>query len=204
MTPKDCHKLAMADVSLVMVSIGKSLAGAFVQRSDSEFEYLFMEHYERVFRILIQMTGNRGQAEELANEVFWRLSAKPEAWLLGNDVGPWLYRAAVNAGIDAFRAFSKRVRYEDNALREANRCLVEDDPLNTLLRQENRIRVQRVLSLMKPERARILLLRSCGASYRELALALQVSVASVGTLLNRAEEDFRKRYLARLKQEEAK
>lgn len=191
----------MADVSLLMASIGKSLARAFVQRNDSEFECLFMEHYERVFRILIRMTGNRGQAEELANEVFWRLSAKPEAWLLGNDVGPWLYRAAVNAGIDAFRAASKRVRYEDSAVRETNRCLAEEDPLDAFLRQENRIRVQRVLSVMKPERARILLLRSCGASYRELAAALQVSAASVGTLLNRAEDDFRQRYLATLKRE---
>jgi DNA-directed RNA polymerase specialized sigma24 family protein len=31
---------------------------------------VFIEHYERVLGILLRLTGNRGQAEEVADEVF--------------------------------------------------------------------------------------------------------------------------------------
>jgi DNA-directed RNA polymerase specialized sigma24 family protein len=39
-------------------------------------------------------------------------------------------------------------------------------------------------------------LRSSGLSYKELADALDVKVSGIGTMLNRAEEEFRIRYLA--------
>jgi DNA-directed RNA polymerase specialized sigma24 family protein len=41
-----------------------------------------------------------------------------------------------------------------------------------------------------------LILRSSGLSYKELADALDVKVSGIGTMLNRAEEEFRIRYLA--------
>ena len=65
-----------------------------------------------------------------------------------------------------------------------------------VLREEERLRVQRTLSGMKPAWAQLLLLRSGGCFYNELAATLRVRTGSVGTLLNRAEADFRKRYLA--------
>ena len=170
---------------------------------DTEFEFLFLEHYARVRQLLFRLTGNRAQAEELSNEVFWRLSRQPKSWLLTNNVGPWLYRIAVNTGIDAFRAATRRARNERNAAREAGHKLSEGDPLDTLLRQESRARVQCVLAGMKPARAQLLLLRSCGASYKEIGESLGLSVGSVGTLLNRAEAEFRKRYLALMVKEKA-
>ena len=53
-----------------------------------------------------------------------------------------------------------------------------------------------MLSLIKPAQAQLLILRSSGLSYKELAEALNVKPTSIGTLLNRAEEEFRNRYLA--------
>ena len=64
-----------------------------------------------------------------------------------------------------------------------------------MLRQEDRESVRRVLSGMKPAQAQILLMRAGGSSYKELADALNVAVGGIGTLLNRAESEFRKRYL---------
>ena len=54
---------------------------------------------------------------------------------------------------------------------------------------------------MKRQRAELLMLRASGASYRELAEILNVSVTGIGTLLNRAEAEFRKRYLALIERE---
>jgi RNA polymerase sigma factor (sigma-70 family) len=164
--------------------------------SQDEFELLFLEHYGRVLRLLIRLTGDRAQAEELSNDVFWRLSRRPASWLLTRAVGPWLYRTATNAGIDAIRAWSKRVRYESSAARDANHGPHQSGPLDDLLRDENRRRVREVLSTLDPACAQVLVMRSCGSSYKELSESLGVPVGSVGTLLNRAEAKFRKKYLA--------
>ena len=53
-----------------------------------------------------------------------------------------------------------------------------------------------MLALIKPTQAQLLILRSSGLSYKELAAALDVKVSGIGTMLNRAEEEFRIRYLA--------
>lgn len=54
-----------------------------------------------------------------------------------------------------------------------------------------------VLGTMGRRQAELLLLRSNGLSYQELAAALGMNPASVGTLLSRAIEAFRKRYIER-------
>ena len=55
-------------------------------------------------------------------------------------------------------------------------------------------RVRAVLSGMDERQARLLLLRHTGFSYQEIAAALDLNPASIGTLLNRAEQEFRKIY----------
>lgn len=161
--------------------------------ADSAFEAIFLEHYSRVRSVLMRVVGNPSQAEELANEVFWRLSRQR---LRGNNVGAWLYRTAVYAGIDALRASRHRERYENAAGRHStDNGASEPGALHELLREEERSTVRRVLASMKSAQAQLLLMRADGLSYKELAETLQVAVSGIGTLLNRAEAEFRKRYL---------
>ncbi len=163
--------------------------------ADLEFEAIFLAHFERVLGVLIRLVGSRAQAEELANEVFWKLSRQPVKWLLTNHVAGWLYKTATHAGIDALRTSAHRKRYEKAAALDARANeYSEAGPLGDMLREEKRRRVQQVLSSMKPAQAQLLLMRASGSSYRELAEALHVAAGGVGTLLNRAEAEFRKRY----------
>ena len=57
--------------------------------------------------------------------------------------------------------------------------------------------VRAVLGDMKPREAQLLLLRSSGLAYRELAQTLGIQPGSVGTLLTRAEAEFERRFRAR-------
>ena len=59
------------------------------------------------------------------------------------------------------------------------------------------MRVRAVLGALKPREAQLLLLRSSGLAYRELAATLGIAPASVGTLLARAEAEFERRFRAR-------
>jgi len=163
---------------------------------ESRFETLYLEHYGRVVSVLFRLTSSRSEAEELSNEVFWKLY-RQELLLNpdGNVVG-WLYRTATNLGIDALRKNARRREHESEAARFALQSRGPSGPLDEVLRNEKRRRIRQVLARLKPVQAKALILRASGLSYREVAETLGVKRASVGTLILRAEQAFRKHFRA--------
>jgi len=118
--------------------------------------------------LLSRLTGDRGQAEELAADVFCKLSQTG----LRQDrdqLTPWLYRVATNAGLDGIRSNSRRKRREEAAGTGNLRPGASADALNEILRDERCGRVRAILSALKPRDAQLLLLRADGLAYRELA-----------------------------------
>lgn len=169
---------------------------------DSQFEKFYLEHYARVVGVLFRLTASRGDAEELANEVFANVYRRQSLPSPEGNVAGWLYRTATNLGIDALRKEARRRRHEGAAAHEALASRVADGPLATVLNDERRRRVREVLAQLKPVQAQALILRAGGFSYQEVADALDVKRVSVGTLLLRAEEVFRKTYRATAGEEE--
>jgi RNA polymerase sigma-70 factor (ECF subfamily) len=167
------------------------------------FAALFLKHYPRVVGVLYRLSGDRGLAEELANDVFWKLHRQP--WLAQSDgnIGGWLCRTATNLGIDHLRALARRRHHEEAAGRQQMESGVSPDPLAEVLRAERARRVRAVLAKLKPAHARILILRASGLSYKELANSLGVKLGTVGTMLVRAEEVFQKRFRRMYEHEEA-
>jgi RNA polymerase sigma factor (sigma-70 family) len=164
------------------------------QTGGAELEHVFRARYPRLVSLLARLTGDRGQAEELASEVFCRLSARPALLRPDHNLDGWLYRTAVNLGLDALRTASRRRLNEQAAGAEASRRAGASDPLEDILRREKQQRVQAVLAGLRPAYARLLLLRHAGLSYSELAQALRLNPASVGKQLARAMTEFEKRY----------
>ena len=169
---------------------------------DSQFEKFYLEHYGRVVGVLFRLTASRGDAEDLANEVFVKLYCRQSLPNPGGNVAGWLYRAATNLGIDALRKEARRRRHENAAAHEARESRVAAGPLAAVLTGERRRRVREALAEIKPVQAQALILRASGFSYQEVADALDVKRVSVGTLLLRAEEAFRKVYRANAGEEE--
>src|SRR5689334_10704022 len=79
------------------------------------FDAMFREHYPRVVGLLARLTGDRGQAEEIAADVFCKLSQQNEVSHDREQITPWLYRVATNAGLDGIRSNSRRKRREEAA-----------------------------------------------------------------------------------------
>jgi RNA polymerase sigma factor (sigma-70 family) len=159
------------------------------------FDALFREHYPRVVAMLARLTGDRGQAEEIASDAFCKLSARETD---GDEPQtPWLYRVATNAGIDALRRNARRRQHEQAAHVESLRSATAACALEQILSEERRARVQAVLAEMKPRDAQLLVLRADGLAYRELAESLGVQASSIGTLLARAEAEFERKFRAR-------
>ncbi|HXJ92461.1 MAG TPA: sigma-70 family RNA polymerase sigma factor [Terriglobia bacterium] len=163
---------------------------------ESRFEKLYLEHYGRVVGVLFRLTSSRSEAEELSNEVFWKLYRQRLLPNPDGNVGGWLYRTATNLGIDALRKSARRREHESEAARIAFQSRGSSGPLDEVLRDENRQRVRQVLARLKPVQAKALVLCASGFSYHEVAETLGVKRVSVGTLILRAEQAFRKHFRA--------
>jgi len=165
-----------------------------MQWPEAEFEAVFPQHYPRVVNVLMRLLGERTRAEELANDVFWKLYRTPAIRDGDGRVGGWLYRTATNLGIDALRAGTRRRKYEDAAARSQENA-ASASPLDDMVRAEQCSRVRAVLAAIKPAQAQILILRASGFSYKELADVLEAAPGGIGTMLSRAQAEFRTAYL---------
>jgi RNA polymerase sigma factor (sigma-70 family) len=164
-------------------------------RGRAWFDAIFREHYPRVVAMLARLTGDRGQAEEIAADAFCKLSTRDAGE--GERLTPWVYRVATNAGLDALRMNARRRQREQAAHAESLRLAPSGCALEAMMREERRARVQEALGDMKPRDAQILLLRAEGLAYRELAETVGVQTSSIGTLLARAEAEFERKFRAR-------
>jgi RNA polymerase sigma-70 factor (ECF subfamily) len=168
---------------------GKALDEATAPELPLEFEPLFHAYYERTARLIARLVKDPARAEELAVEVFWKLWRRPQAH--GENVGGWLYRAAVRAGLYELRSQARRARLEQMLPFGVGRPTPEE--LHAA--NEAQEHVRRVLARIPPRQAELLVLRSQDLSYGELASALDLNPASIGTLLSRAQQAFRKEYV---------
>ena len=171
------------------MSAASGAAGMRTAQPAEEFEEIFHRHYARVARTIARLVRDTARAEELAAEVFWGLWKNPAVW--SEEAGGWLYRTAVRAALYELRRAARRARY----LRLLPLLSPPATPEETHAAGEERAHVRAVLAAMHTRQAELLLLRSEGLSYQEMASALGLNPASVGTMLTRAQQAFRKEYL---------
>lgn len=93
-----------------MIASDESLAEAAAGGDGPALARLVERHYDRVFRLAWRITGNRADAEDIAQEVCAALPAKLRRWRPGSRFAPWLGQVAVNAARDALRRHATRAR----------------------------------------------------------------------------------------------
>ena len=157
--------------------------------SADAFRAAFVRHYPAVHRLLLQITRDRHEAEDLSQEVFVALHRQDFDPTREHDVGRWLLRVALNRGLNAVRAHKRRERRESRP--DPRESL---DPEETLARRTAQARVRSVLAGLEPRAAKLLTLRQLGMSYAEVAEVIDVNPSSVGTLLARAQRAFAAAY----------
>ncbi|MHB1160894.1 MAG: sigma-70 family RNA polymerase sigma factor [Chloroflexota bacterium] len=162
------------------------------------FESLFARHWRTVYAVLFRLLGSREEAEDLAQEVFVRLYGNPPDLREQPNLAPWLYRVATNLGYNALRKGGREARRLERAQRlsEVEELAVHRavDPEGASVAAEERRMVRSALAQISEREQACLVLRHSGLSYAEVAAALGVQTGSVGTLLARAEERFRRVY----------
>lgn len=162
-----------------------------IEERAGDLESLFDACYRRLARVLYRVTGDTGRAEEIAAEAFWRLHRNPPRDQ--SNLEGWLYRTGLRLALDQIKKDRRRTRYE--ALAPAFRKT--PDPEQAAGQSQQRTRVRETLATLKLEHVALILLRADGFTYAEVAQKLHLNPASVGSLLARAEQAFRKEYVNR-------
>jgi len=146
----------------------------------SDLGGLFREYHESLVRMLTRRTGDRGRAEELAQETFARAVVAPPT-----NPRPWLFAVALNL---------LREEGRNAATRERRLVLVKDEdhvaayeqPDTAYERKETQLRVRAALAQLSERDRDVLLLQAEGFDYDEIAEATGLSRGAIGTTLARA------------------
>jgi RNA polymerase sigma-70 factor (ECF subfamily) len=157
-----------------------------------DFDATFLAQYPRIVRVVARVVADRGRAEELAVDAFVKWWRRPSARRNGS-VG-WLYRTAVRLAIDDMRRQARHARWQRLAGRMTGHA---PSPEDVHASTEAQRRTRTVLQAMRRRDSTLLILRSDGLAYDELAAALSVKPSSIGTILSRAQRAFRLEYVRR-------
>lgn len=169
------------DATLTLPAVGAAPA------LPAAFETLFRREYRRVVAIAQRVVRDADEAEDVAQDVFLAFYRKHPA-----DAGyaaAWLHAAAAHTALNVIRSRERRGRRETAHAREHD---VAVDPAKSAEQAEARAEVRRALARVDERAASLLALRYSGLSYDEIAAALGLRKSSIGTLLSRAEDAFRK------------
>jgi RNA polymerase sigma factor (sigma-70 family) len=159
---------------------------------DDRFVALFEARFRGLFRFLDRLSGEPELAADLAQDTFVRLHERgslpdrPDAWLVA--VAMNLFR-----NVKSMRARRRRL------LTVARAELVVADAApspSDRVEADSPERVRKAMARLSERERQLLLLMAEGFRYRDIATALSLNEASVGTLLARAKRAFRDAYAA--------
>ena len=117
-----------------------------------DFEQLVDEHQSMVFSLALRMTGDRGLAEEIAQDVFLELDKRLSKIESANHACFWLRRVAMSRSADALRRRKVRRMSLWVTIEEGHGVAAEEraSPLGTRLEQL-------LATLPEPQRAALVL-----------------------------------------------
>ncbi len=181
-----------------------ALMVAFQRGDTSAFEQLLDKYHAPIVNFIYKIVNDRSEAEELAQDVFFKVFRAATTYEPRARFAAWIYRIATNAGLKAlqnkrrWRLFSLR-DYNSGQTRQDIQEVLPDGAPNAeaqLVEQELGKIVRRAIgALPVKERVAIVLYRYEGLSYKEVAEAMNCTEAAVKTHIHRGKLKLRDRIL---------
>lgn len=157
----------------------------FKQGDVDAFETLFRQFQADVYGWIVQIVRDRGVAEDLTIETFWRIYKTRARFDTELAFGSWARRIATNLAIGHIRG-----RHPEQELPEQLSAVESPDPA---FRRETRERIERAFRRLPPKlqvAATLALIEE--RSYEEIAVALGKPVGAIRTRVFRAVRMLRK------------
>src|SRR4051794_27131065 len=181
--PAALHRFPLGG-GLLRLRSDEQLVAAFRGGNDEAFRVLHDRYRQRLFAYVRQMlsAGSRQDAEDVLQDVFVRAYGALRNDNREMNVRAWLYRVAHNRCIDHLR----RPIPPAAELFEVSRKPLHDPVEEAQRRDDLRQLVADVGNLPEQQRSALLMREIDGMTYADLAVALDVTVPAVKSLLVRA------------------
>ncbi len=165
------------------------LAARLAVDLEGAFEELVVTHQDRVYAFLLGMTRDGGQAEDLAQETFWKayraLRRYPAARVAELRVGPWLRRIALNTQRNAVRPRRVGLALVPDPPQQADPGVDGNPEAHTLRRGEQERLLRALARVPGPARAAILLHHAEDLPVEEVADILRLPAGTVKSHVHR-------------------
>lgn len=160
------------------------------------FDDAFTLHHRAVYRAAYSVVRDAGLAEDVTQEVFLKLYHHLDSVPGEELLRAWLLRVALNAARNTIRGRSRAAVREEEFFKTA---VAGDGGVTPALdrefeRREQIAEAQRALAQIKEPTRSCLLLKEQGLSYKEIAGALSLNEANVGSLIARGRKEFARVY----------
>ncbi len=160
------------------------------------FDEAFTLHHRAVFRAAYALVRDAGLAEDVTQEVFIKLYQHIGSLRDEEHVRPWLLRVASNTALNTIRSRGRAgAREEEFAAAAA--VGGGSEPVGIEADYDRRTEIEearRALAQIKEPMRSCLLLKQQGLSYKEIAQALSINEANVGSLIARGRKEFTRVY----------
>jgi len=149
-----------------------------------------LENHRAFLRYLERRVGDRALAEDILQDAFAKVVARPEQAPADESVIPWFYRTLRNAAIDQFR----RRGVADRAYEAFARELETHEAPTVDMETEICACVSRLAATLKPEYAEALeAIEVAGTPVKTFAAQKGLSASNAGVRVFRAREALKKR-----------
>ncbi len=165
---------------------------------DQAFGILVKRYERKLIRVLTRLVRDPEHARDLAQETFWRVHQRLDQFDASRRFGPWLFRVAINLGLDWLRRLKLENSVLSTNLRDAGRARFESADPDPLIRAELAQEVQLVLSRLPASYRTILILRDLeGFSTSEVAAIVGRREPTIRWRLALARQRFREIWQSR-------
>jgi RNA polymerase sigma-70 factor (ECF subfamily) len=150
------------------------LVGRIQAGDGAAFEVLYHQHATRLYNLASRMTGAKGEADDLLQDIFLLAYRKIASFRGESSLGTWLYRLAMNHCLDVLRNRQTRMGQQTDSLDEPDATPVTS-PVPALS-AVSRIDLERAIQALPPAcRAAFLLHDVEGFGHQEVGMILGVS-----------------------------
>ena len=153
----------------------RSATGSLGMMGDRTFEALMSDHHAEIYRYVLRVTGQRQDADDLAQETFLRAFRAHRTLPPDANSRAWLFAIATNLTRNHFRS-QKRRRLAYAAVGVASREMDEERPDTVTVSQEIGTAVDQVVSgLPLKQRLAFLQRKVHGLDYEAIGRSLECS-----------------------------
>lgn len=153
------------------------------------FGQLVMQYQQAVYNIAYRLTGNRQEAEDVAQESFVKTYQALDRFDAQRPFAPWLYRIATNTALN----WIKRRRPESELDEEFSAHGTTPNPEAQAITAETTDRLRAAVADLPPNYRAVIELRHFqGLSYREMSEVLDAPLSDVKSWLFRARRRLRR------------